>query len=226
MKRILLIAVFALVLFAPRYALAQATARDLAGKICDCLTNSTVKADSIKVIDCRKTIHAELAEMTVEHREKVIDQMKVLLNTTCKEYDRISTSNKNENKGDWQTLDKNPASILNESECKQLTQHKGMYYLQGNGDTTYVQIADGVWKETSGHGLYTSTNKFRWLNDCDFELEFVKSTNPIDKKYFKKGEKLINRLVDRTERYYNVTVSRNGIVMKYRLYHEDVDCCW
>src|SRR6185436_2661778 len=134
------------------------------------------------------SVHQDLGEMTKSERTKTIEEMGIYLKKNCKEYLRIMTSNKTSNKGDWETLDTNPTSSLNQSDCREILEHTNMYYLEGNGDTTYVQITDGFWKEISGHTKYSTTDKFTWLTECDFELEFLQSNNPVTNSYFKKGE--------------------------------------
>lgn len=216
----LMLAIGIILLFFPKnYILAQTNAQTLGDKLCACLETNKVKPDSIRVKECRQSIHENLAAMTKNAREKTLEEMGIYLKKNCKEYLQVMTSSKNTNKGDWETLNTNPISSLTKSECRSILDHTNMYYIEGNGDTTHVQIVDGYWKELSGPAKYSTVDKFTWSNDCDFELEFLQSNNPIENKFFKKGEIHRYRVIAMANGYYNLTATSQGIILKFKLYY-------
>ena len=79
---------------------------------CACLETNKVKPDSIRVKECRQSIHENLAAMTKNAREKTLEEMGIYLNKNCKEYLQVMTSSKNTNKGDWETLNTNPILLI------------------------------------------------------------------------------------------------------------------
>lgn len=67
------------------------------------------------------------------------------------------------------------------------------YYLTNqlngqNADTTYVTISDDLFLERMKYGRTFSLLNVSWKSDCEFELEFVQSNDPLKRELSTPGE--------------------------------------
>lgn len=140
------------------------------------------------------------------------------LQRTCREFrgilDRLSPP-----KGDWQELDEKPSSQLKKQACRNFLKTSGYYYLEGDGDKVAIEIKDGYWTDRFKDGTYSKL-RFKWLNHCEFELEFVESNNEGRMNLSNPGDKYRYQLLDKKEGYYDVSseIPNTSNFMKFKLY--------
>lgn len=208
-----------LFLFVENKAIAQVSIKDLSSRMCDCFKQNQSGDEAARVAKCRQIIHNDLEDLTKQQRDKAVSKMLIDLSKNCAEYIQMHIINSKKNDGNWEILDEMPPSALKNSECFRLENLKNLHYVQANGDTVNVSIENVYWKETSRHGEYVTILKFKWLKDCDFELIQEKTNNPIDGKYYKKGEKLEYRILEKQDTYYSIAVTNGKVVEKFKLYY-------
>ena len=127
---------------------------------------------------------------------------------------------KESNQVNWVQLEKNLNSKLTKKECAELFKSKNLRYLQDTGDTVYVKIENTNWTEIQENGKYNSKDNIVLKGDCEYESEFVESTNPEEIKQFKKGDKILYRIIEKESNYYILTAEKDSIVFKFKMYYK------
>jgi hypothetical protein len=72
-------------------------------------------------------------------------------------------------------------------------------------DTTFVTIKDNMFLERMNNGRTYAMLDIKWKNDCEFELIFKDSNDPIKSEMSKPGEKY---------RYQAVSSTSNSHILK------------
>jgi hypothetical protein len=103
---------------------------------------------------------------------------------------------KESKENNWVQIEKNLNSKLTKNECSELFKSQNLRYLQDTGDTVYIKIENTNWTEIQESGKYLSKAKIVLKGDCEFESEFVESTNPEEIEQFKKGDKILYRIIE------------------------------
>src|SRR5690606_16295768 len=120
------------------------------------------------------------------HRE-IMTNMYYRLQRNCREFaiilDRLA-----ENQGDWACVESKPATALNKKTCRGFMQHKKYSYLEASGERVNVVVDGGYWYESFPDGTY-SRCAFKWVTDCEFELEFIESDNRSRKNFSTRGDR-------------------------------------
>lgn len=120
---------------------------------------------------------------------------------------------------DWQNLSERPISEMTTKECRNFSQYENFWYFESNGDTVKLLIKDGVWIDNFKDGTFSKL-KFKWVENCRFEIEFIESNNKLRKDFSKPGDIYKYELLDKTEGYYDVLVEVSDIetFMKFKMY--------
>lgn len=74
-------------------------------------------------------------------------------------------------------------------------------YPDFNGDTVNLIIDKGLWTDNFKDGTYSKL-RFKWINDCEFEIEFIESNNPVQSQFSKKGDKYLYQIIEKKDNYY------------------------
>lgn len=127
---------------------------------------------------------------------------------------------KESNEENWVELEKNLNTKLTKNECSDLFESTNLRYVQDAGDTVYIKIEDSNWSEIQEKGKYHNKNRLIFKGDCEYELEFVESTNPEENKQFKKGDKILYRIIEKESNYYLLTAEKDKIVFKFKMYYK------
>jgi hypothetical protein len=185
---------------------------------CQCLETET-GADTVKFKRCfTKVLEKSFARAESEAEKlEMARNLDIELQKNCAEYVRILDRLKPV-KGDWVLLKTNPETKLTNNVCQQLTGHRQLFYLEGNGDTTRVALSGGIWQETVGKARYISRLDFKPKDHCEFVLIFQESTDPNKGKFSRKGDEYRYRILDKTATYYLATASYGEIVYQFKLY--------
>ncbi|MFC5271075.1 hypothetical protein [Adhaeribacter terreus] len=186
---------------------------------CHCL-ETEASADSVKLKRCfDKVLATELRKQKNERQKLELAAMvDIDLQKTCAEYARLHHK-LNPPKGDWEIIKTNPKSNLAKNACKQLATHQNLFYLEDNGDTTRVNLANGIWKETVGKKKHLSLLDFKPRKNGEFVLVFQGSTNPGINRSSSPGDQYKYRLVAKTPTYYIATTSHGSVVYQFKLYY-------
>jgi hypothetical protein len=70
-------------------------------------------------------------------------------------------------------------------------------------------IDKGHWVERFRDGTYSKL-RFRWIDDCEFEIEFIESTNSVMSQVSKRGDRYRYQIINKNEKYYLVSVEAVG----------------
>lgn len=82
--------------------------------------------------------------------------------------------------------------------------HQGEYYYVNEVkelnliDTTYVSITDNIYLERMKNGKTYSILDIEWVNDCDYELTFKASNDPMKKRLSKPGDIYTYQIINKT----------------------------
>ncbi|MBK0403158.1 hypothetical protein I5M27_09190 [Adhaeribacter sp. BT258] len=214
MKPILLLAACCL-LFSP----VMGQRLTISSKYCQCL-EADANADAAKLNNCfEKILAAEFRKIRNEHEKlELAAIIESDLQKTCAAYVRLHDK-RNPPRGDWEIIKMNPRSCLPKDACKQLASHRKLYYLEDNGDTTWVNLANGTWKETVGKKKHLSLLTFKPKNNGEFVLIFQGSTSPGINQNSAPGDQYKYRLVNKTPTYYIATTSHGSVVYQFKLYY-------
>jgi hypothetical protein len=157
--------------------------------------------------------------------DDLIDKIHFTLYKSCSVYRDfiLSQAPESEKKGDWTFVDQIPESSVTAKQAKQLTKAKKLYYLEGTGKKTYVEIKKRKWTDKFHDGT-TSELKFKWIDDNTFELEFIKSNNRSRKGLSFEGDKYLYRLIELKDDYFifvTLPSSKENYIVMSKFYLEN-----
>jgi hypothetical protein len=116
--------------------------------------------------------------------------------------------NPNHNK-EWKLLNGKPKSTVTKTQCRDISALKKFYYLESNtSKKTFVTIDNGLWYEEFADGTFSKLN-FKWISDCEFEIEFIESNNLSRKSLSHKGEKYLYGIYNRKGNDFEIWVADN-----------------
>ena len=105
----------------------------------------------------------------------------------------------------WEAVNTKPTTRLNKRSCEDFLKYKKYKYLEPEGDTVNLTIENGYWVEHFKDKTFSKL-KFYWINDCEFEIEFVESNNKIRKAASKPGDKYKYQILDKKQNFYDMSV--------------------
>jgi hypothetical protein len=188
-------------------------------EMCKSIETSKEPTDSMKFFSAyAKHFEEWFDKMDGAEQDKLLDYVFFRLQRNCKVFlDMLAKTI--EQKGDWEPLDKKPVSSLNKPACNDFNTRARYYYRESNGDTVRVLVEKGLWIEEFIDGTYSKLN-FRWIGDCEFELEFISSNNYIRKNLSVKGDKYRYLLLDKANNYYSASATAVGVeeYSKFKIY--------
>jgi hypothetical protein len=115
-----------------------------------------------------------------------------------------------------------PIPVATTQEIKEFKVREEFYYFEINGDTTRVQMKNGLWKDHFTDNSYSNL-KYKWLNEHEFELTFLESDNEGRSLFSAPGDTYIYQLVSKMADYYQMSVHIPGqkVYAKFKLYFKD-----
>lgn len=210
----------ALVISFSSNAQTQAEKDSVINLICKEIVANDKEADSVRVITAfNKYLNGYLLGFPQSKREEVFDVIFYRLQRNCIEFKKMLNKIVPE-AGDWVALDEKPKTLLSGASCKNFDKQHLFTYLETNNDTTRVEIRDGYWTDYFLDGTYSKL-KFKWINDCEFEIEFIESNNTSRKSLSNKGDKYRYLIVDNNGKYYTMVVETVGTsqISQFKLYY-------
>ncbi len=191
----------------------------LLNEMCKSIETSKEPTDSMKFFSAyAKHFEEWFEKMDDAELDKLLDYVFFRLQRNCKVFLDLLVKSI-EQKGDWEPLDKKPVSLLSKPVCNDFKTRTMYYYRESNGDTVRVLVENGLWIEEFIDGTYSKLN-FRWIGDCEFELEFISSNNYIRKNLSVKGDKYRYLLLDKVNNYYSASATAVGVddYSKFKIY--------
>jgi len=168
-------------------------------------------------------LHPYFSKMEEATQKEAWMYINLRLQRNCKKYNDFMLRHYVEkDKTDWKILEKMPELKMTKSECRDILKQRSLQYLEGNGDSVQVEIANGFWIDHFKDGTYSKL-KFRWMTDCEFEIEFVQSNNDSRRNLSKPGDKYRYTLVEKKAHYYDVLVevvgSGSNDIVLFKMYY-------
>jgi hypothetical protein len=176
--------------------------------MCKSLQNNKRLTDSTRMILVYGQHLFPFVERYIESdREKITEKIFYRFQRNCGDFaDLLNRLNPAGDDWDyWEKTETKPRSKLIKSSCKDFVNHQYMYADQKR-DTVHMVIEKGYWIDHYRDGTYSKL-KFRWIDDCEFEIEFIESTNPVQNQFSKKGDRYRYLVIDKKEKYYLVSVA-------------------
>lgn len=211
----------ALFLFSDLLTAQEQNKRDsIANLICKTIIENRTDDDTTRInIAFEKYLYTFLATYNETEREEVFTNIYYRLQRNCLEFKKI-LQKIIPNQGDWEMLTEKPTSKVTAQDCREFKQKRYYYYLEANGSKTRVEIHEGFWTDTFTDSTYSKL-KFKWLNDCEFEIEFIESNNESRKNMSKKGDTYRYSIIDRKENYYDMVleVVGAGQLSRFKMYY-------
>lgn len=213
----------ALAFFAPTKA--QTTKRDsLITEMCKTLKINTHLSDTLRIYDAfDKHLLPYISTFKESQKDSVAQSVFYRFQRNCPEFTNI-LSRLNPVEGDWESIEKGemPKSLLSKKTCKKITKHKQLSYLEYNGDKVVVEIKNQYWTDHFLDGTYSKL-KFKWIDDCEFELEFIESNNESRMNMSIKGDIYVYRIIEKSEDYYDVTtkIQNQDNHLRFKIYFKD-----
>jgi len=143
-------------------------------------------------------------------REKITEKIFYTFQRNCVEfYNLLLRLNPSDDYWDyWEKVETIPPTTLNKSSCRDFVKHR-FIYSDSNKDTVNMVIEKGHWLEHFPDGTKSKLT-FRWIDDCEFEIEFIESTNAVQRQFSKKGDTYRYQIIEKKEKYYLVSVELVG----------------
>ncbi|WP_148041962.1 hypothetical protein [Hanamia caeni] len=192
----------------------------LVNEICRSIETNNSNVDSTKVFNAYSThVPSFLAKYPENKKEEILSHIYDRLQRNCKIFWEILNRNDSSQKN-WEVLSSTPNSVLNKNDCQQFLKYKRYKYLEPEGDSVNLQIENGFWIDHFKDGTFSKL-KFHWLNNCEFEIEFIESNNVIRKGFSKPGDKYKYKILDKKSNYYDMSVEipETNTFAKFKLFY-------
>ncbi len=202
------------------YGQSQEKKDSLINEICKVITEKQGEPDSVRIFTAyEKHLYPFLEKYPEDQRQEIGNGIYFRMQRNCKEFKEILIRLDPPN-GDWETIEEKPKTKLTKKLCKQFLDHKNYKYLETTGDTVKLQIEHGFWIDKFKDGTYSKL-KLKWVNDCEFDIEFIESNNEIRKHFSKPGDKYRYQVVDKKNNYYDMSVeiAATGQQVIFKIYY-------
>jgi hypothetical protein len=190
---------------------------DFTDNLCACFEKNKGMSDSTIFFHCLNEAFKEVKGLpkTKKEIEKLVIKSTYVLQKDCQSFIE-HTSRLYPQKGDWKDFDTNQIKQLDTPACNDFSNKQAFYYLEHDGDTTFVTIKDGIWMDSFKNGKFYSKCSFRWISACDFELEFIKSNEATRKGLSVKGDKYYYKILGKEGNYFKTITYTD----KKKVWHE------
>lgn len=179
--------------------------------MCKFLQNNKQRSDSTRlVLVYGKHLFPFVDRYSENEREKITEKIFYRFQRNCGAFaDLLNKLNPPDDYWDfWEKIETKPKPQLVKNSCRDFVKHK-FIYSDSNKDTVNMVIEKGQWIDHYRDGTYSKL-KFSWIDDCEFEIEFIESTNSVQNQFSKKGDKYRYQIIDKKEKYYLVSVEAVG----------------
>ncbi|MFY0598108.1 MAG: hypothetical protein JXR03_00455 [Cyclobacteriaceae bacterium] len=165
-----------------------------------------------------KHLYPYLAKFNENSKQKLRTSIYIRLQHNCKAFLDLLNRNYAIHE-DWQSLSKKPKSKISAKDCKKFAKNENFWYFESNGDKVRLEIKDGIWIDNFKDGTYSKLNFF-WIDQSNFEIEFIESNNSSRKNFSKPGDRYHYELIKKNRKYYDVTVEipDTNILYSFKIY--------
>ncbi len=188
---------------------------------CNSIINSKKEDDSLKIFESFDLhLLPVFSKLNDTQLEEAFKYAHVRLQKFCPEYKKL-LDKKNPPKDDWIPLETTPHSKLNKESCRAFLTHSSYYYFDDRRDTVKLSLSNNYWVDHFKDGTYSKLS-LTWVNECEFEIFFIESTNSIRKNLSKPGEKYKYRVIEKYPNYYLVCLDMKElkILGTFRIYYD------
>jgi hypothetical protein len=192
----------------------------LLNEICNTLLSNRDLADTIRLEEIKsKHISPVIDGIEKPNQKDAANFIAIHLLRNCKEFRDISMRlypNKEELAG----VNEKPISALDKMDCQDFIKIGKYYYIEATGDTVHLTIENNIWEDHFLDGTYSKL-KFVWVNDCEFEIEFIESNNPSRKSFSRPGDKYRYQILQKGDGNYQLSVEIVGTdqFFKFKMYY-------
>lgn len=187
----------------------------LINEMCKTIKSTKDLSDSARIdFTFEEHLYPYLAKFPDEEIDEIWRRMYYRFLKSCNEFMEI-IDRVNSHKGDWETITEKPNTNLSKRTCKRFLDHQNYSYLEPSGDTVNLQIKDGYWIDHFKDGTFSKL-KFDWVNDCEFDVEFIESNNESRMYLSETGDKYRYKIVDKKDGYYDMVLEGLGYDTFYR----------
>lgn len=190
--------------------------------VCEHIIKNNEQQDSIRIQEAYQAhLYGYVGPFDAETQNQITTSVYMRLQRNCPEFYRI-ISRLYGNDGDWKEESESLKSKLSKKECKQFFKRGKYWYLEGNGDQTYVQFDAEYWTDTFTDGT-TSKLHMHWNNTCEFQIEFIESNNLIRKNFSRKGDRYNYTILELKDNYYEMLaeIPEKGHKLTFKMYFEN-----
>jgi hypothetical protein len=178
--------------------------------------------DSTRIAGMFVKHFSEIFENTKEEdRDALFDKIAFRMQRLCNEFKQISIRADRPSKGDWEILKQKPTSTLSPTECNSFKLiHEFYYFESATGDTVRLSIKGGFWIDQFTDNTFSKL-RFYWINDCEFEIEFIESNNRSRKNFSMPGDKYKYQIIGKGTGFFKLSVEVVGSSQFYsfKLYY-------
>lgn len=188
--------------------------------MCKVIQETKEEPDTLRILAAyEKHLYPFLSKFSKEEAEDIGTNIFYRFQRNCNEFKRI-LDKLNPLKGDWVTVAEKPQTTLDKIHCINFLEHKDLSYLEFNGDTVKLRLDNGYWIDTFKDGTYSKL-AFHWVNECEFDIEFIESNNVTRKNFSKRGDKYRYQVLSKNAYYYDMSVEivgKNSFAL-FRIYY-------
>lgn len=189
--------------------------------MCDYLKKIEIKNDTIILNTLyEKQLYPYLENFEEVKAGKIGQQVYFRLQKNCLEF--MNLLNRLDPPKETTTITTTkPKPTISRKELKEFKKTKEFYYLEVSGDTTNVLIENRFWVDNFSDNTFSRLN-YIWLNDTEFELEYLESNN-LSRSYFSvKGDKYLYQVLSKEDNFYYMTLNIPGqkTFEKFKMYYK------
>lgn len=183
----------------------QESKDSLVTEICKSIMSGQDQPDSVKIFAAlEKHFYPFLRKYPEGQQNDIGTNVFFRLQRNCKAFKAILDKG-DPPRGDWETIAGKPVTKLNKIDCRHFLEHKKYAYLEPNGDTVKLELANGFWIDHFKDNTYSKLN-LKWIGDCEFEIQFIESNNEVRKNFSKPGDKYRYQIIEKHADYYRMSV--------------------
>ena len=105
-----------------------------------------------------------------------------------------------------------PESNISSDDLAQFKRSENLYFIEANGDTTFVKIGGGFWKSLSKNNT-TSIFTYKWTGFNEFVLTVIENENLGISNLDMPGDKFLYSVISKENKYF---VLRKSILSRKR----------
>lgn len=103
----------------------------------------------------------------------------------------------------FKVVTEKPKSKIDKKISEQFKELRFFYYYLPTGQKVKVKILNNSWIEYYKHGTFSAC-KMNWINDNEFDLEFIESDEDYRKNSLHSGEKYRYSIIEKKDDYYEI----------------------